>query len=145
MKELKIEIPNGYEIDKEKSTFEKIVFKEKNTLPMSWEEVVKNRHYTENYFTAIEHTSGFEYVWAHTPIRYYALRKLEILRDIWNDGWKADWKDGTTKYVAYIGNGEIIGGASTTATYPLNFKTRELRDLFMETFKDLINEAKPLL
>lgn len=26
-KELKIEIPKGYEIDKEKSTFEKIVFK----------------------------------------------------------------------------------------------------------------------
>jgi len=28
MKNLKIEIPNGYEIDKEKSTFENIVFKE---------------------------------------------------------------------------------------------------------------------
>ena len=28
MKELKIEIPKGYEIDKDKSTFEKIVFKE---------------------------------------------------------------------------------------------------------------------
>lgn len=28
-KELKIEIPEGYEIDKEKSTFEKIVFKKK--------------------------------------------------------------------------------------------------------------------
>ena len=27
MKEFKIEIPEGYEIDKEKSTFEKIVFK----------------------------------------------------------------------------------------------------------------------
>ena len=26
--ELKIEVPKGYEIDKEKSTFEKIVFKE---------------------------------------------------------------------------------------------------------------------
>lgn len=29
MKELKIEIPEGYEIDKEKSSFEKIVFKKK--------------------------------------------------------------------------------------------------------------------
>lgn len=27
MKELKIEIPKGYEIDKEQSTFEKIIFK----------------------------------------------------------------------------------------------------------------------
>ena len=31
-KELKIQIPEGYEIDKEKSTFEKIVFKKKKTL-----------------------------------------------------------------------------------------------------------------
>lgn len=29
MKELKIEIPDGYEVDKEKSSFEKIVFKKK--------------------------------------------------------------------------------------------------------------------
>ena len=37
-KELKIQIPDGYEIDKEKSTFEKIVFKKKDTKPRSWEE-----------------------------------------------------------------------------------------------------------
>ena len=37
-KELKIQIPEGYEIDKEKSTFEKIVFKKKDTNPRSWEE-----------------------------------------------------------------------------------------------------------
>ena len=30
-KELKIQIPEGYEIDKENSTFEKIVFKKKDT------------------------------------------------------------------------------------------------------------------
>ena len=35
-KELKITIPEGYEIDKEKSTFEKIVFKKKDTKPRSW-------------------------------------------------------------------------------------------------------------
>ena len=33
MKELKIEIPTGYEIDKEKSTFAKIVFQKKDTKP----------------------------------------------------------------------------------------------------------------
>lgn len=31
MKNLKIEVPKGYEIDKEKSTFDNIVFKESNT------------------------------------------------------------------------------------------------------------------
>ena len=31
-KEIKIQVPEGYEIDKEKSTFEKIIFKKKNTI-----------------------------------------------------------------------------------------------------------------
>ena len=37
-KELKITIPEGYEIDKDNSTFEKIVFKKKDTKPRSWKE-----------------------------------------------------------------------------------------------------------
>ena len=38
MKEIKIEVPEGYEIDKEKSTIS-IVLKEKSKLPMSWKEL----------------------------------------------------------------------------------------------------------
>ena len=39
-KELKIQVPEGYEIDKEKSTFEKIVFKKvEKELPKSWEDL----------------------------------------------------------------------------------------------------------
>lgn len=38
-KELKIDTPSGYEIDREKSTFEKIIFKKvKNFHPKTWEE-----------------------------------------------------------------------------------------------------------
>lgn len=41
-KKLKINIPEGYEIDKEKSTFEEIVFKKVEDpftkLPKNWEE-----------------------------------------------------------------------------------------------------------
>jgi len=32
MKKIKINVPEGYEIDKDKSTFENIVFKEKNRV-----------------------------------------------------------------------------------------------------------------
>ena len=39
MKSFKIEIPKGYEIDKENSTFENIVFKEVNKSAMSWDEL----------------------------------------------------------------------------------------------------------
>ena len=43
MKELNIQIPEGYEVDKEQSTFEKIIFKKIETkLPKTWEENNKN-------------------------------------------------------------------------------------------------------
>ena len=40
-KEIKIEVPQGYVIDKEKSTFEKIVFKKIDNRPKTWEEYCK--------------------------------------------------------------------------------------------------------
>ena len=35
-KEIKIEIPEGYEIDREKSSYEKIVFKKKTRRALYW-------------------------------------------------------------------------------------------------------------
>ena len=49
-KELKIDIPEGYEIDKENSTFERIVFKKKHTYPKSWEEFCKNNKITNKEY-----------------------------------------------------------------------------------------------
>lgn len=49
-KELKIEIPIGYEIDQEKSTFEKIILKkESNKYPMTWEEFCKEKEKIKKY------------------------------------------------------------------------------------------------
>lgn len=39
-KEIKIQVPEGYEIDKEKSTFERIVFKKKNAINC-WKDLEK--------------------------------------------------------------------------------------------------------
>ena len=53
-KKLKINIPEGYEIDKEKSTFEEIVFKKVEDplakLPKTWEEYCKQTKDCESYF-----------------------------------------------------------------------------------------------
>lgn len=49
-KEIKIQVPEGYEIDKEKSTFENIIFKKKNTINC-WEDLKEISGYgitTEN-------------------------------------------------------------------------------------------------
>ena len=54
MKELKIEVPEGYEIDKENSSFEKIVFKKKKEINC-WEDLthVPGVYITENSLLSI--------------------------------------------------------------------------------------------
>ena len=77
--------------------------------------------------------------------RYCALRKLEILRDIYNDGWKADFKDNSIKYGITFFK-ECINEQNLYHTRCfLNFKTTELRGEFLKNFSGLINEAKELL
>ena len=53
-KKLKINIPEGYEIDKEKSTFEEIVFKKVedpvSKLPKTWEEYKSCSRDDTSYF-----------------------------------------------------------------------------------------------
>ena len=45
-KSINISIPEGYEIDKEKSTFTKIVFKKiESKLPMSFDEMIIPEYY----------------------------------------------------------------------------------------------------
>jgi hypothetical protein len=141
-KTMTIEAPEGYEIDKENSTFEKIVFKEKRGLPMSWQEATKDN----KGLTAFETKNGIEYTWGNVPSEYKALRKLELLRDAWNGDWKADWTDSyqLKHSIMHSNNGARCTTYSNTNCL-LHFKTGELRDLFAKTFKDLIEEAKPLL
>ena len=54
-KELKIKIPKGYEIDRQKSTFEKIIFKKIPDNPKTWEDYCslmkgKTIHYPDYYY-----------------------------------------------------------------------------------------------
>lgn len=133
MKTLKIEAPEGYEIDKEKSTFENIVFKEvSEKLPMS----IKDLYIISTI--------------ANVPVKYYdsitALGQLLVLRDAWNDGWEPDWGNGAKyKWCIFVHSNNIIKECSFARQNILYFKTEELRDKFLIQFKDLIEIAKPLL
>lgn len=68
-----IEVPDGYEIDQENSTFERIVFKEKHIgesedvgFPRTWEEFCENYPIKEGkvYITAYGYC-----VWSHSKKR----------------------------------------------------------------------------
>lgn len=155
-KEINISIPEGYEIDKEKSTFTKIVFKKiENKLPMSFEEVkipycwgigntiisktTYNGHYTGKSFGMPIYTTE-EYAKA-----FWALSKLIWLRDAWNEGWMPDYDDETKKFMICTRYNMLITDTCYSYNTTMSFQTEKIRNDFFTQFKDLLETAKPLL
>lgn len=131
----------SYLIDIEKAT-EQGLLKEKDSKPRSWEEYEKkNAHgYVPdissryNYFNSIEEANAFR-----------ALGKLIQLRDAWWGEWKPDWKKPNTKYgiCAYRNKIDTFGFVLNSCL--LAFPTAEMATDFLETFRDLIEQAKMFL
>jgi hypothetical protein len=153
-KEIRIECPEGYEIDKEKSTFEHIVFKVKeNSLPKTWEELksipgwaITNSSEIWNY-KHVTSTHMNKALWPTKELAEAALALAQLLqlRDRYNDGWVPDWNSSTDKFTIYIQSNDILSNYNQTYHHVLAFKTRTLRNEFLTNFKDLIEIAKPLL
>lgn len=152
-KTIKITPPEGYEVDKEKSTFSEIVFKKlEPNLPMSWEELKEVKGYfiyQNNVHSVIDKAIDRNrniFPTKEEAKAMLAMAQLCQLRDRWNGGWKPDWKDDNTPKYCIVSHKNILytDFCYNTST-SIAFKTRELRDKFMETFKDLLEEAKPFL
>ena len=135
-----IQIPIGYEIDKEKSTFEKIMFKKKeNTKPRSWEEyrekVPENKLY--KVWGVIE---GKELAEASI-----AMMQLMSLRKEWIGDWEPDWSNDTNKYCIIIFDNKYIVKPFSRYYQTLSFPTEEMAKDFRYCFSDLLDIAKPLI
>ncbi len=75
-----------------------------------------------------------------------ALTQLLYLRDIYNDGWVADWNDdANNKFCISIVANELRRTTLDYTNKTMHFKSAELRDTFLHNFKDLLETAKPLL
>ena len=158
-KKLKINIPEGYEIDKEKSTFEEIVFKKVEDplakLPKTWEEYKSCSRDDISYFfcnplKSIKASlfSGVynEFSTEERVKQYVALGRLLQLRDYWVGNWKNDLNNSVA--VIYHFEGEIVNtnvSKKRSLSYSLTIPNREMAKKFIECFKDLINEACPLI
>lgn len=160
-KKLKINIPEGYEIDKEKSTFEEIVFKKVEDpfakLPKTWEEYCKQTKDCESYFhtrypePCIIKSPSFDGVYCEFSTKervkqYVALGKLLQLRDYWVGDWKINSSSLANTYLIY-NNGvkEIVVAKIYGENFPLIFPTKEMAKEFKNCFEDLIKEAYPLV
>lgn len=158
-KHIKIEIPEGYEIDKQRSTFECIVFKKlENVLPKTWEElkriegycVVGDGTYNVEVLYSTHNKSKSVFPTKEEAEACIALAQLCQLRDRYNTGedgeiWKPDWNIDIRKEIVCIQNEEIFVSFSYHVRHMLAFRSLFLCDHFANTFKDLIHKAKPLL
>ena len=161
-KKLKINIPEGYEIDKEKSTFEEIIFKKVDPLsklPKTWEEYCKHTkgcpsfYYNYNREPHIRTSSfdGFrassfdgchgEFSTKERLSQFVALGKLLQLRDYWVK--HSEFKDAVGIFT--WSEGVIDTNKCNTNDCALTFPTQEMADKFITCFRDLIKQASPLV
>lgn len=139
----------------------RVIYKKEKELPKTWEEFcennpIENKDCYINSFSQIR-GSGRKgdmrenlYDANLLPSKEYAeamlaLCKLIQLRDCYNDGWEPDWKEESFKYVIKFYDERIYKDTPLRYRDLLAFKTAELRDLFIDNFKDLIEQAKLLL
>ena len=154
MKTIKIEVPDGYEIDTDNSTFEQIVFKElKKELPKSWEELKQiegcwvqsnsTLFYDKRKTIGSEHKNIFKT--KEQAQASIALAQLSQLIDVYRQGWKPDWFDESKKYIVTKVQQEIETDYYINIPHLLSFQSEEIAEDFLSNFKDLIEEASPLL
>ena len=105
MKEIKITPPDGYEIDKEASTFDCIKFKPVEKRNLTWEEIQeKNKGKMQYCITSNGSISSFVFdvglnlSRSHVPTeriaeKIRALCQLYIIAEYYNEGWEPDWND----------------------------------------------------
>ena len=155
MKNLKITTPEGYEIDKQNSTFENIVFKPiKKELPKSFYELKDLKGiFTTNAselksWSSPTPTADCRNIFAtkEQAEASLALAQLSQLREVYRDGWKPDWSNlQQHKYCIRIWCKNVVCETSCGLGNFLSFQSEEVRDLFLENFCSLIEQAKPLM
>ena len=142
-----------YQLDINKAK-EQGLLKEKNSKPHSWEEYVKMAETTQvipcdayaNFFYKKQKRITYDVFNSSAEAKAFcALGKLIQLRDTWYGNWKPDWNEVYTKYTIVNARGHIELNTATFNSRVLAFPTEEMANDFLETFSDLIDEAKMFL
>ena len=137
MKEKELILPDDWEV--KEVVGNKVIIKEKEkALPKTWRECFKpcEAEYLDS-------TSYRNAVPSNLKNPMLALCQLLICRNAWwkQLGWKPDWSNPNEKHcITYKGN-KIKCYESCILAFP----TEEVRDQFLDSFRDLIEEAKELL
>ena len=147
---VEIQIPEGHEIDKDNSTFEKIVFKKiESKYPLSVKEIDDRDFYVgssgdvwwNDDSNNINQVSSRERAEA-----LLALIQLVELRDACNDiDGSKDWDYDNDNHVIRIRNNRIGRSRWSRMYNTLHFRKESTRDWFLETHYKLIETAKEFI
>ena len=152
--ELKISIPEGYEIDKEQSSFDKIILKKKIKEIKTWEDLigegvsessvfidsfsnilkdphlVKYNYESRNFFIDPRHAkSALAMAQISQLMPYYGGQILE-----------EEWKNSITKYIILKRHLDIEFNNTISVFQFLAFHTREQRDSFYKNNEQLVKD-----
>lgn len=139
-KELKIIAPEGYEIDREKSSFEKIVFKKKEVKITNYDDIAKNlfEHKLTYFITSVGSIASYApYVLGREPHNaptreqlewILAINKLQNVANFLNGDWEPDWKNvEQTKWrLCYSTVGISVTYTQYSIGIDVYFKTKKL-------------------
>ena len=153
-----IKVPEGWEIDFDNSTNDTIALKEMpvaKKLPSTWEELETVSGWFVSDACNVESTFGR--VLANDdnsnvlPKQEYctaiiALSKLITLRDVYRQGWVPDYTTGpgNSKHCICFIKNEVTKDVVLSIGEILSFQSAEIRNLFLENFRDLIDEIHNL-
>lgn len=146
MKKLTINVPEGHEIDVEKSDLTKgeVYFKPVVKKDLSWKEIqayncvkVTMQYYINPFGTIASATAdSFSCIYrmlSHLPTKriaekILALCQLHIIAEYYNEGWEPDWNNSAEVKWAFIVTGkqavDFIPYHTTSIGYEPYFKTR---------------------
>lgn len=144
-KDIKITIPKGYEIDMEKSTFERIVFKEKKAINC-WEDIEKISGYAISIDNHIVHWSGLSTIAENKNVflneKYaksaMALAQISQLLPYYDS--KVDWRSSKYKYCIDKEHNNIIITTWTSIYHVLAFNSREEAERFLKYNEQLVKD-----
>lgn len=145
-KEIKIEVPEGYEIDKEKSTFEKIVFKKKVSIVNCWEDIKSiNGVYIDAYSGISECVNGSNASHHHNVFlneKYaksaLALAQISQLLPYYNTN--INWDTDDWKYCIVKRNNRIVIDIWQHTCILLSFNTRKEAERFLKHNEQLVKD-----
>jgi hypothetical protein len=129
------------------------LLKEKDDRVRSWKEFI-NKHLNSNSFycsdgTVHQATSPYylpEQLTPHEAKALAAFSKLLKLRRDWIGEWEPDWSDTNVGHgIIWVNKNEVKANVSYTIAFPLSFPKYKMAEEFLETFSDLIEEAKTLI